>query len=119
MAPSGNDDIGHVGVIRDLWPDVYAAAHAFVEPMDAIAARLTGHVTATQNTMFPMLSVDNRTWGATDYSDELLGTLAARRQQAADSWCRWARRAADHRQRLPNTWVSLPTPWSPTRRSIR
>lgn len=72
MAPSGNDDIGHIGIIRDLLPDVYAAAAAFVEPMDAIAARLTGRVTATQNTMFPMLSVDNRTWGATAYSDELL-----------------------------------------------
>ena len=72
MAPSGNDDIGHIGIIRNLWPDVYAAAAAFVEPMDAIAARLTGRVTATQNTMFPMLSVDNRTWGATTYSDELL-----------------------------------------------
>lgn len=72
MAPSGNDDIGHIGIIRDLWPDVYAAAAAFVEPMDAIAARLTGRVTATQNTMFPMLSVDNRTWGATAYSEELL-----------------------------------------------
>ena len=72
MAPSGNDDIGHIGVIRDLWPEAYAAASAFVEPMDAIAARLTGHVTATQNTMFPMLSVDNRTWGATTYSDDLL-----------------------------------------------
>ena len=65
MAPSGNDDIGHVGIIRDLAPEVYAAASAFVEPMDALAARLTGHVTATQNTMFPMLSVDNRSWGST------------------------------------------------------
>ncbi|MEO6124861.1 MAG: FGGY family carbohydrate kinase [Ilumatobacteraceae bacterium] len=72
IAPSGNDDLGHVGIIRNLLPDVYAAAAAFVEPMDAIAARLTGRVTATQNTMFPMLSVDNRTWGATTYSDELL-----------------------------------------------
>ncbi|HQZ34471.1 MAG TPA: FGGY family carbohydrate kinase [Ilumatobacteraceae bacterium] len=76
MAPSGNDDIGHVAVIRDLWPEVYAAAAAFLEPMDAIAARLTGHVTATQNTMFPMLSVDNRTWGSTEYSDELLAMSA-------------------------------------------
>ena len=72
MNPSGNDDIGHVWFIRDEWPDVYASAHAFVEPMDAVAARLTGHVTATQNTMFPMLAVDNRVWGLTDYSDELL-----------------------------------------------
>jgi xylulokinase len=72
MAPFGNDDIGHVGIIRHLWPEVYAAATAFVEPMDYVAARLTGRVTATQNTMFPMMSVDNRTWGSTTYSDELL-----------------------------------------------
>lgn len=72
MAPSGNDDIGHVALIRATMPDVYDAAVAFVEPMDYIAGRLTGHVTATQNTMFPMLSVDNRTWGLTDYSQELL-----------------------------------------------
>jgi xylulokinase len=72
MAPSGNDDIGHVAFIRAEWPQVYQQAAAFVEPMDYVAARLTGHVTATQNTMFPMLSVDNRVWGATQYSDELL-----------------------------------------------
>ena len=72
MAPSGNDDIGHVAFIRSQQPDVYAAAAAFVEPMDAIAARLTGRVTATQNTMFPMLAMDNRLWGATEYCNELL-----------------------------------------------
>ena len=72
MAPSGNDDIGHVAFIRSQWPDVYERAAAFVEPMDFVAARLTGTVTATQNTMFPMLSVDNRVWGASEYSAELL-----------------------------------------------
>lgn len=72
MAPVGNDDIGHVAVFRAEMPDVYAAAAAFVEPMDYVAARLTGIVSATQNTMFPMLSVDNRTWGLTEYSDDLL-----------------------------------------------
>ncbi|MBI5088438.1 MAG: hypothetical protein HZB15_06125 [Actinobacteria bacterium] len=66
LAPNGNDDIGHVAFMRAEWPEAYAAAHAFVEPMDAVAARLTGHVTATQNTMFPMLAVDNRTWGLTE-----------------------------------------------------
>lgn len=71
-APGGNDDIGHVDLFRVEQPDVYAAAAAFVEPMDYLAARLTGRVTATQNTMFPMLCVDNRVWGATEYSDQLL-----------------------------------------------
>ncbi len=72
MMPYGSDDVGHTHVIRHQWPEAYEQAFAFVEPMDQLAARLTGHVTATQNTMFPMLSVDNRTWGLTEYSDELL-----------------------------------------------
>jgi xylulokinase len=72
MAPGGFDDIGHIAFIRAEWPDVYDAAHAFVEPMDYLAARLTGVVTATQSTMFPMLSVDNRRWGLTGYSADLL-----------------------------------------------
>ncbi len=72
-APSGYDDLGHIAFIRACWPDVYERARAFVEPMDALAARLTGRVTSTQNTAFPLFSVDNRTWGATTYSDELLG----------------------------------------------
>ena len=71
MAPSGNDDIGHVAVFRATMPEVYRSAAAFVEPMDYVAARLTGFVTATQNTMFPMLSVDNRVWGLTEYSRDL------------------------------------------------
>lgn len=72
MMPHGNDDVGHVHVIRHEWPEAYTAAVAMLEPMDVLAAQLTGRVTATQNTMFPMLSVDNRTWGMTEYSDELL-----------------------------------------------
>ncbi|MCU1395570.1 MAG: carbohydrate kinase [Ilumatobacteraceae bacterium] len=81
MAPSGNDDIGHIALIRAEHPDLYARTAAFVEPMDHIAARLTGHVTATQNTMFPMLAVDNRTWGATTYSDELLAMSTLERSK--------------------------------------
>ncbi len=72
LMPSGHDDVGHIDLIRATRSDVYAAAHAFVEPMDHLAGRLTGHVTATQNTMFPMLACDNRTWGVTEYSDELV-----------------------------------------------
>lgn len=81
MPPSGNDDIGHVAFMKACWPEVYASAAAFVEPMDAVAARLTGRVTATQNTMFPMLAIDNRTWGVVEYSDELLGMSAMERSK--------------------------------------
>ena len=69
MVPSGNDDTGHVAFIRAEHPGVYAAAYAFVEPMDYLAGRMTGTVTA----MFPMFACDNRVWGATEYSDVLVG----------------------------------------------
>ena len=72
MVPSGNDDTGHVAFIRAEHPGVYAAAYAFVEPMDYIAGRMTGTVTATHSTMFPMFACDNRVWGVTEYSDVLL-----------------------------------------------
>jgi xylulokinase len=72
LVPSPNDSVAHIDLIRATRPDVYSAAAAFVEPMDAIAARLTGRVTATQHTVFPMQVCDNREWGTTRYSDELL-----------------------------------------------
>lgn len=83
LMPSTHDPVGHVDLIRATRPEVYDAAHAFVEPMDHLAARLTGRVTATQNTMFPMLACDNRTWGAVDYSDELLAMSGLSRDKLA------------------------------------
>ncbi|MEO5899738.1 MAG: FGGY family carbohydrate kinase, partial [Ilumatobacteraceae bacterium] len=72
MAPSGNDDIGHIAFIRAEWPEVYAAAAALVEPMDALCARLTGHVTATQSTVFPLGVIDDSTWNVTSYDEDLV-----------------------------------------------
>jgi len=40
LAPFGSDDIAHIAVLRDRHPLAYAAAAAFVEPVDAITARL-------------------------------------------------------------------------------
>ncbi len=73
VPPSPGGRPAQVAFIRNEWPDVHDAAAAFVEPMDAIAARLTGHVTATQGTMFPLGVIDNATWGVTEYDDELVG----------------------------------------------
>ncbi|HAP76529.1 MAG TPA: carbohydrate kinase, partial [Acidimicrobiaceae bacterium] len=70
--PSGNDNIAHAHVLRTHHPDAYARAAALVEPMDYVVGRLTGRVTATQSTVFGQLVCDNRTWGATDYDDELV-----------------------------------------------
>jgi xylulokinase len=70
--PSGNDNIAHVHVLKTLYPDAYAAAVAFVEPMDYVIARLTGRVCATQSTMYGQLVCDNRVWGITDYDPDLV-----------------------------------------------
>ena len=69
-APGGRP--GQVAMFRRVFPEVHDAAAAFLEPMDALAARLTGHVTATQNTMFPLGVIDGAAWGATSYDDELV-----------------------------------------------
>lgn len=70
--PSGNDGLGHIAVLRRLHPDAYAAAAAFVEPMDYLVARMTGRVSATQSTAWSLLCCDNRTWGVTEYDAELV-----------------------------------------------
>lgn len=70
--PGGSDNVAHIAAMREHHPEAYATAAAFVEPMDYIAARLTGTVGATQSTMFGQLVCDNRTWGATTYDAELV-----------------------------------------------
>jgi len=70
--PSGNDNVAHTAVLRDLHPEAYARAAAIVEPMDYLCARLTGDVRATQSSAFSSLCCDNRTWGATTYDSELV-----------------------------------------------
>jgi xylulokinase len=70
--PSGNDNVAHISVLRDHHPAAYAAADAFVEPMDYINARITGRVCATQSTSFSTLCCDNRTWGTIEHDPELV-----------------------------------------------
>ncbi|MEQ1700414.1 MAG: FGGY-family carbohydrate kinase, partial [Ilumatobacteraceae bacterium] len=70
--PSGHDNVAHAHVLQTRHPSTYEAAAALVEPMDYLTARLTGHVTATQSTVFGQLVCDNRTWGVTSFDDELV-----------------------------------------------
>ncbi len=73
LAPFGSDDLAHIVLLRHEYPEAYARAAAFVEPVDAITARLAGTVTANQNTAFPLLLVDNRVHGAVHYDTDLIG----------------------------------------------
>jgi xylulokinase len=70
--PSGQDNVAHVHVLQTAHPSSYEAAVAFVEPMDYVNARLTGRICVTQSTAFGQLVCDNRTWGLTEYDDELV-----------------------------------------------
>jgi xylulokinase len=70
LPPLPNDNIAHMAWLMSAQPELIDAI--FVEPADALTARLTARVTATQTTALGMLATDNRTWGATAYSDELL-----------------------------------------------
>ena len=65
--------LGHLLALQHDHPDQHAATAWYLEPMDYLVARLTGEVAATQATQFMAQVVDNRTLGATDYDDELLG----------------------------------------------
>jgi xylulokinase len=70
--PSGADSLSHILWLREERPDVYARAHAFLEPADYVAARLTGRCTANPCTAFALLLTDNRDPGAVGWCDELV-----------------------------------------------
>lgn len=63
MAPIGFGDPVHAAYLR---------AAAIVEPVDALNARLTGRVCATQTTAMPLFTADNRTHGRTTHDPDLV-----------------------------------------------
>ncbi len=74
LAPSksGIDSIGHVLYLKHERPDIYRKTWKFLEPMDYLNLCLTGRCAASQETMIPFMSVDNRSWGTTEYHEGLL-----------------------------------------------
>ncbi|MBI2710360.1 MAG: carbohydrate kinase [Actinobacteria bacterium] len=72
LPPMPTDDQAHIAFLRAEHPAVHEAAAAFVEPADHLTARLTGRITATQTTAFPLMTVDNRTRGATAHDPDLV-----------------------------------------------
>lgn len=68
----GSDSLAHWLWFQTERPAIHAAAHAYVEPMDYLTARLTGRVTANVCTAFPLLLTDNRRGSAGGWCDELI-----------------------------------------------
>jgi xylulokinase len=68
----GQDSLAHLLWFQSERPGIHARAHAYVEPMDYVTARLAGRVTANVCTVFPLLLTDNRRGSAGGWCDELV-----------------------------------------------
>jgi xylulokinase len=64
--------LAHLLHLQGADPELHRATAAYLEPMDYVAARLTGRIAATQATMFAAQLCDNRTVGATEYDADLV-----------------------------------------------
>ncbi len=68
----GAMSLNHARYLKFAEPRVYQAADYLLEPVDFLTMRFCGRATASQCTAFMMLLTDNRTLGATDWSQELI-----------------------------------------------
>jgi xylulokinase len=79
--PSATDALGHMLFIKHTHPQIYQRTYKFFEPMDYINMRLTGKFTATQNTVLPMLVVDNRKLNQLEYDPWLVKMSTIEREK--------------------------------------
>lgn len=69
---SGKDPIGHILWLREERPEVYAAAHKFLEPCDYLNSRATGRTVASYDSIVAHWITDNRDLSAVAYDQKLL-----------------------------------------------
>ena len=69
---SGKDPLAHILWLREERPDVFAAAHAFLEPCDYLNARLTGRQAASFDSIIAHWLTDNRDLTDVRYDPQLL-----------------------------------------------
>jgi xylulokinase len=82
--PSPTDALGHMLYIKHERPEIYKRTYKFFEPSDYINMRLTGKFAATQNTVLPMLVVDNRRLDQQDYDPWLVKMSTIDREKLPD-----------------------------------
>ena len=78
---SGKDPLGHILWLRHERPEVYKAAHAFLEPCDYLNARLTGRQCASYDSIVAHWLTDNRDLSKVHYDQQLLGFCGLREDQ--------------------------------------
>ena len=64
--------LGHILAFQLDESDIHERTAVYLEPVDYVAARLTGVLAATQGSMFASQLIDNRTLGATAYDPDLV-----------------------------------------------
>ncbi len=80
----GADALGHMLFVKHGRPEVYQRTYKFFEPADYINMRLTGKFAATQNTVLPMMMVDNRRLDVLDYDPWLVKMGGIAREKLPD-----------------------------------
>lgn len=78
---SGKDPVAHILWLRNERPDVYRAAHAFLEPCDYLNARITGRQVASFDSIVAHWLTDNRDLANISYDPKLLEWCGLRADQ--------------------------------------
>jgi xylulokinase len=81
---SGKDSIAHILYLKHERPDIYRAAHTFLEPKDFLNLKLTGCAASSPEAMTLHWVTDNRDIGRIDYSPRLLRMAGLDRAQLPD-----------------------------------
>jgi len=81
---SGKDSLAHILYIRREHPEVYAAAHKFMEPKDYLNLCLTGEVAASHDSITLHWVTDNRDPAKIRYDQSLLAAAGLERSQLPD-----------------------------------
>ena len=71
---TGKDPAGHMLLVRERFPDVYARTYKFLNVLDYMNLRLTGRFAATFDSILTSWVTDNRHPGDVRYSDALIKT---------------------------------------------
>ena len=72
---SGKDDIGHVLLVKNKFPDIYLKAHKFLGSKDYLNARLTGKFAASYDSIALFWITDNRNINNVRYDNGLIRGL--------------------------------------------
>jgi len=72
---TGKDPAGHMLFIRDTQPEIYAKTHKFLNVLDYLNLRLTGHFVASHDSILTSWVTDNRAPNHIHYHNGLIAAL--------------------------------------------